>query len=411
MEIPPVKNPPKILRALSSRNYRLYFSGQCVSLIGNWMTSTAALWLVYHLSGSPFYVGLIGFANQIPVLLLSPFAGVWVDRLDRRRLVLATQALAMLQSLALAALALTGHITVGWIVGLCLFQGFVNAIDWPLRQSLTIEMVEDRADLQNVIALNSVTFNLARMIGPVIAGFVIAGLGPGVCFLVDGVSFLAVLGALLAMRFAPHVPREEETHPLADLREGIHYAYTHDRIRTVLLLMPVIAMFGFAHSVLCPVFASDIFHGDARIYGLMLSFTGVGAVLAGLYLGMRTSPAGLGGVLVRGAVLGGVGLAAFAYSRSLPFSLFTLMMAGAGGVLCMAGGNTLVQTHVTDDKRGRVMSLFTMGQGMYPVGSLLIGIAATAFGAPLAMLACGLICLVAAQVFSRKWRQLAPVRS
>ncbi len=394
---------PHFLRALSSRNYRLYFGGQCVSLLGNWMTTTASLWLVYQLSSNPVYVGLIGFANQIPVLLLAPFAGVWIDRANRLRVMQVTQFLSMVQSAALAILTLTGHITVARLVGLCLFQGFISGFDWPARQALTFDLVEDKSHLENVIALNSITFNFARLIGPAIAGFVIASFGPGACFAIDALSFLAVLGALLLLRMTPRPPRATDSHPLADLREGVRYAWSVPAIRTTLLMVPVISLVGFVHTILGPVFARDVFFGDARLLGFLMAATGAGAVLAGLFLTMRSPDTPLARVIPAGAVLGGSGLVLFGASPWLPLALVSLMAAGAGGVLVMASSNSLLQTLVPDDKRGRVMGLFTMGQGLYPVGSLLVGFATAAVGPRIAVAACGAICLASAAIYRRNY--------
>jgi MFS family permease len=393
--------PPRFLRALSSPNYRRYFTGQCVSLMGNWMTTTAALWLVYQLSGNPLHVGLVGFANQIPVLILAPFAGVWVDRLDSLRLVRLTQALSMLQSAALAVLTLTGHMTVPWLISLCLVQGVINALDWPARQALTYPLAGDPALLENVIVLNSITFNLARLFGPAIAGMIIAATSPGLCFAVDALTYLAVLIALAGVKIPPRSTRVSAAHPLADLREGVRYALHHPTIRRVLLMVPVIGLAGFAHSILAPVFAGKIYHGDARTFGFLLSATGIGALLAGLSLTLRASPAGLERVVALGAAIGGTGLAGMAVAPTFFFALPCFAAAGAGGVLVMASSNTLLQATVDHDKRGRVMSLFTTGQSLFPVGSLLAGAAAAAFGAPATIAVCGTICLTAAAVFYR----------
>jgi MFS family permease len=393
--------PPRFLRALASPNYRRYFLGQTVSLIGNWMTTTAALWLVYQLSGDPWHVGLVGFANQIPVLILAPFAGVWVDRVDSLRLVQLTQVLSMLQSAALAVLTLTGHMTVPWLVSLCLVQGVINALDWPARQALTYPLAGDPALLENVIVLNSITFNLARLFGPAIAGFVIAATSPGVCFAVDAVTYLAVLLALAGVKLPPRTARVSVAHPLADLREGVRYALRHPTIRRILLMVPVIGLAGFAHSILAPVFAEKIYHGDARTLGFLLSATGIGALLAGLALTLRASPAGLERIVALGAAVGGAGLAGMALAPSFAWALPCFAAAGAGGVLVMASSNTLLQASVDHDKRGRVMSLFTTGQSLFPIGSLLAGAAASAFGAPTAIAVCGAVCLIAAGTFYR----------
>jgi len=394
-------NPPHFLRALSSPNYRRYFFGQCVSLMGNWMTTTAALWLVYQLSGDPWHVGLVGFASQIPVLVLAPFAGVWIDRRDALRLVRLTQVLAMLQSAALAGLTLTGHMTVSLLISLSFVQGLINALDWPARQTLTYPLAGDRALLENVIVLNSITFNLARLIGPAVAGFVIAAVGPGWCFAIDAISYVAVLVALAGVRLPPAVSRVSEATPLADLREGVRYALHHPALRRVLLMVPVIGLVGFSHSILAPVFAKTIYLGDARTLGFLMSATGIGALFAGLSLTLRTSPTGLERIVALGAAIGGAGLAGIALASSFAIALPCFAAAGAGGVLVMASSNTLLQAAVDHDKRGRVMSLFAMGQSLFPLGCLLTGAAASAFGAPLAIAVCGAICLAAAAVFAR----------
>jgi MFS family permease len=311
--------PPHFLRALSSPNYRRYFAGQCVSLMGNWMTTTAALWLVYQLSGDPWHVGLVGFASQIPVLILAPFAGVWIDRRDALRIVRLTQVLAMLQSAALAGLTLSGHMTVTRLITLTFAQGLINALDWPARQTLTYPLAGDRALLENVIVLNSITFNLARLIGPAVAGFVIAAVGPGWCFAVDAVSYVAVLVALAGVHLPPATGRVSEAHPLADLREGVRYAWHHPALRRVLLMVPVIGLAGFAHSILAPVFAETIFHGDARTLGFLMSATGIGALVAGLSLTLRTAPTGLERIVTLGAAVGGAGLAGIALAPSFAF--------------------------------------------------------------------------------------------
>ena len=369
--------------------------------MGNWMTTTASLWLVYQLSGDPWHVGLVGFAGQIPVLILAPFAGVWVDRLDQLRLVRFTQMLAMIQSAALAALTLSGHMTVPRLIALALVQGLINALDWPTRQALTYPLAGDRALLENVIVLNSITFNLARLVGPAIAGFVIAQAGPGWCFAVDTVSYMAVLFALSRVRLPARPTRVSAAHPLADLREGVRYALRHPALRPVLFMVPVIGLVGFTHSILAPVFAEKTYQGDARTLGFLMSATGVGALLAGLRLTLRTAPAGLERIVSLGAAIGGVGLVGIAFAPSFAWALPCFAAAGAGGVLVMASSNTLLQATVDHDKRGRVMSLFAMGQSLFPLGCLLTGAAASAFGAPVTIAVCGAICLAAAAGFAR----------
>ncbi len=391
---------PHFLRALEARNYRLYFFGQCVSLLGNWMTGTAAAWLVYHLSGRAFNVGLIYFANQIPVLVLSPFAGVWIDRVDGLKVVRLTQALGMAQSAAMAVFTFTGHMTVPALFWLTLLQGLINAVDFPARQTLTYQIAGDRSLLDNVVALNSVTFNLARLIGPAIAGFVIHAWGPGICFSVDAVSYCGVLAALALVRLAPRPPRRSVPHPLQDLRDGLRYSWRHPAIRRVLTLVPVISLLGFAHSTLGPVFAKDVYGGDARTLGFIFSATGVGSLGAGVFLGGWATPEALGRIVAWGAAIGGAGLLAVGIFHPLGFGLAAFAAAGLGGALVMVGANTLIQRLVEDEKRGRVMSLYTMGQGFFPVGSLLVGIAAQRFGPSASIGACGAGCLVAAAWFA-----------
>jgi len=391
---------PHFLRSLASRNYRLYFAGQCTSLVGNWMTSTAAAWLAYSLTGSPFIVGLVGFANQIPVFILAPFAGVWIDHLDSLRLVRVTQVLAMLQSAALAVFALTGHMTATVLIVLCFPQGLVNAVDWPARQTLTFRLADENAPLENVIALNSITFNLARLVGPAVAGFVIAGVGPGGCFAVDAASYLAVLAALRAVRLQPAASRARGARPLAEFREGVRYAWRNPRIRRVLLMIPVIGLAGFGHSILAPVFAGEVFHGGPRTLGFLLAATGAGALVTGVFLGSRESAEGLERLPVVGAVIGGAGLCLLALPAGEGVGLLCFAAAGMGGVLVMVASNTLLQSLVEDEKRGRVLGLMTMGQSFFPIGSLLVGALAEGVGPRLAILACGVVCLIAALLFS-----------
>ncbi|MDB6092548.1 MAG: hypothetical protein JWM32_110 [Verrucomicrobia bacterium] len=365
------------------------------------MTTTAALWLVYQISGNPLHVGLVGFANQVPVLLLAPFAGVLIDRWDALSIVRLTQVLSMFQSATLALLTLTGHMTVPLLISLCLVQGLINALDWPARQALTYPLAGDRSLLENVIALNSITFNLARLVGPAVAGFVIAATSPGICFALDALSYVAVLIALAGVKIPPREAVRRLAHPLADLREGVRYAARHSTIRRVLLMVPVISLVGFTHTILAPVFVEKIYHGDARTLGLLLSATGIGALVSGLLLSLRVSPSGLDRMIVMGAAFNGIGLAAMSFASSFGWAAPCFAVAGAGGVLVMASSNTLLQSSVDHDKRGRVMSLFSTAQSLFPIGSLLAGAVAAAFGAPLTIAGCAVVCLVAAFVFGR----------
>jgi MFS family permease len=390
------------LRALRHRNYRLFFGGQGVSLVGTWITRIATAWLVYRLTDSALLLGVVGFAGQIPVSLLSALAGALMDRWNLHRVLVATQALAMLQSAALAVLTLSGVIQVWHVIVLALFQGFINAFDTPARQAFVVRMVDDRADLGNAIALNSSMFNVARLIGPSIAGALIALVGEGVCFLVDAVSYLPVIAALLAMRLGPVRAQARVGGALQDLREGLRYAFGFPPIRALLLLVGTCSFTGMPYVVLMPVFARDILHGGPDTFGLLMAAAGSGALVGALYLASRRSVRGLGRIIVLMSSLFGAGLVAFACSRALWLSLPLLFVTGMGVLVQMASTNTVLQTIVEDDKRGRVMSLYiTAVLGMQPFGSLFAGTLAQHIGAPLTIGLGGGACIVASLAFAR----------
>ena len=394
-------SPTGLLRALRSRNYRLLFAGQTVSLIGTWMTRLALSWLVYRLTRSAWLLGVVGFCGQIPMFFLGPIAGVWVDRWNRQKTLLVTQALSMLQSFALAALTLGGVIQIWHMIALALFQGMVNAVDMPARQSFVIEMVESRDDLPNAIALNSSMVNATRLIGPAIAGLVIAAIGEGWCFFADGVSYLAVIASLWAM----HVPRTARParHPrvFAQLAEGWRYVARSRPIRTLLLLLALVSLVGMPYTVLMPIFAAVILHGGANTLGFLTGASGVGALLAALLLAMRKTVIGLGTRIAVSCALFGAALVAFALSRSLWLSLLVLPFTGFGMMQEMASTNTILQTIVEDDKRGRVMAYYAMAfQGIAPFGSLLAGAASARIGAPATLAAGGILCIAGAAWFA-----------
>jgi MFS family permease len=398
---------PRALVALNSRNYRLFFTGQIVSLIGNWMTSTASLWLLYSFSSSAFLLGVIGFASQVPIAFLSPVGGILADRFDRLTLLKLTQTLASLQSLGLAALAYSGWMNSSWLIGMSLVQGVINGIDMPVRQALVISFVERREHVGNAIALNSAIFNLARLIGPAVAGFIIHYVGASGCYLVDGISYFAVIISLLCMRIdAP--PSRRRRHPLTEMREGFNYAWGFRPIRAILVSSGLTAFVGFSYAILTPVFAKDVFGGDARTLGYLMAATGIGAVGAGAYLSMRTSIKGMGNVIALGGMIMGTGLVSFAVSKLFPLSLLFLMITGFGAVLVMAGSNTVLQTIVEEDKRGRIMALFTMAvMGSMPFGNLLIGWIAKTFSTQIALSISGVVVFIVAIAF---FRQLPKIR-
>jgi MFS family permease len=389
-----------VLRALRHRNYRLFFGGQGISLIGTWMTRVATGWLVYRLTGSAFLLGLVSFAGQIPILFLGPFAGVWVDRLNRHRVLVVTQILSMLESFALAVLALLHVITVGEMIWLNLFQGVINSFDMPARQAFVIEMVEDPQDLGNAIALNSSLVNAARLIGPSVAGLIIAAVGEGYCFLIDGISYMAVIASLLAMTIVR--PREHKHEGvLAELREGWDYVTGFRPIWSILLLLSLISVVGMPYTTLMPIFAGKILHGGAHTLGFLMAAIGVGALFGAITLAARKTVLGLGRLIPLTAAGFGAGLMGFAMSRWFWLSMLLLVGTGYCFMQEMAASNTILQTIVENKKRGRVMSFYAMSfQGLAPFGSLIAGAAAARIGAPETMLMGGGISILGAGVFA-----------
>src|SRR5579884_1596333 len=390
-----------MLRALRHRNYRLFFGGQSVSLIGTWMTRLATSWLVYRLTHSALLLGLVSFAGQIPTFLLAPFAGVWVDRWNRHRALVVTQILSMVQSFALAALALTGVIRVWEVIVLMLFQGVVNAFDMPTRQAFVVQMIDRPEDLGNAIALNSSMVNGARLIGPAVAGLIIAAVGEGYCFLIDGISYLAVMASLLAMRLKPAPARARRRPMLDELREGWQYVRGSVPIHSVLLLLALVSLVGMPYTVLMPIFAGSILHGGAHTLGFLMAAAGVGALIGALTLAMRPSVLGLGKVIVLSATLFGAGLIGFGFSRLLWLSYLMVAVAGYGMMRNLASINTILQTIVSEDKRGRVMAWYSMAfQGLAPFGSLAAGAIAARIGAPWTIAGGGALCIAGAGLFA-----------
>jgi MFS family permease len=383
------------LRALRSRNYRLFFTGQTVSLIGTWMTRIATVWLVYRLTDSALLLGITGFAGQIPAFFLAPIAGVWLDRWDKHRALVVTQVLAMLQSFALAALALSGTINIWWILFLVLAQGLINAFDMPARQSFVIEMIERRGDLSNAIALNSSMVNGTRLIGPAIAGIVIAAIGEGWCFLIDGFSYIAVIISLLAMRSARSAQPRPRKRVRDELTEGWRYITGSPAIRTLLLLLGLSSIVGMPYTVLVPIMAGNVLHGGPHTLGFLMGMSGVGALSSAIALALRKTVLGLGRMIGISAAVFGGGLMVFGISRWFWLSMLTMIATGFGMMQQMAATNTILQTIVDDDKRARVMSFYTLSiLGVTPIGSLVAGVVAARYGAP-ATLALGGICCAA----------------
>ncbi len=361
-------------RALRHRNFRLFFGGQSISLIGTWMTRIATAWLVYRLTKSALLLGTVSFAGQIPTFLIAPFAGVWVDRLDRRQILVWTQTLSMVQSFMLAGLTLAHVITIPWILGLSVMQGLINAFDMPGRQSFMVQMIEAREDLGNAIAINSSMVNMARLIGPSLAGMLIAATNEGWCFFVDGVSYIAVIISLLMMRLKPQAARRKATSTFTELKEGWDYVSSFLPIRTILLLFAVISLMGMPFVVLMPIFAAQVLHGGPHTLGFLMGAMGVGALVSALSLAVRKTVRGLIRMIPAAAAVFGIGLVGFGLSHVFWLSMLTVLIAGMGMMQGMAASNTIIQTLVTEDKRGRVMSYYTMAfVGMAPFGSLLAG--------------------------------------
>ncbi|MFA5531474.1 MAG: MFS transporter [Thiohalomonadaceae bacterium] len=396
-----------MVRALRFRNYRLYFTGQSISLIGAWMTRLTTSWLVWRLTHSPEMLGLVAFIGHVPTLLLAPVAGVWVDRLDRHRLLVVTQVLAMLQVFTLAGLTLTGWVEVWHVIVLQLIQGVINAFDMPTRQALLVDLVDDRADLPNAIALNSTMVNGSRLVGPSLAGVLIAWVGEGWCFFLDGLSYLAVITSLLAMRGLVRRPARKSHRVLHELVDGFGYVRGSMPIRAILLLLALIGFVGMPYAVLLPVIATQVLDGGSDTLGFLMGAMGFGATCGALYLASRHSVLGLGRLIPLAAATFGASLIGVGLSTSLVLSLGLMVLTGVGFMLHLASSNTLIQTLVRDDMRGRVMALYAVAfTGMSPFGSLLAGAAATRVGAPLTVLMGGALCLLGALLFSRKLPEL-----
>jgi MFS family permease len=391
---------PAMLRALRHRNYRLFFIGQSISLVGTWMTRLATTWLVWRLTHSAGMLGLLGFAGQVPTFLFAPFAGVWIDRLNRHRLLVVTQVLAMLQAFTLAAFVLTGSVEIWEIFGLQVFLGIVNAFDMPTRQSLLIDLIADRGDLSNAVALNSSMVNAARLVGPSIAGLLIAWVGEGWCFFADGVSYLAVIASLLAIHIALRPRLAEKKRVLHDLHDGLRYAFGFEPIRAILLLLALLGLAGMPYRVLMPVIAARTLHGGAHTLGFLMAAMGVGALIGALYLASRKTVLGLGRLIPLAAAMFGVSLVGVALSRWLSLSLLIMVLMGLGFMVHLAASNTLIQTLVREEMRGRVMALYLMAfMGVATFGSLLAGAVAGVVGAPLTLVGGGLICMGGAAFF------------
>jgi MFS family permease len=395
-------------RALRHRNFRLFFGGQTISLVGTWMTRIATAWLVYRLTKSALLLGTVSFVGQIPTFIFAPLAGVLVDRLDRRQVLVWTQTLAMVQSLVLAWLTLSHRVTISEILMLSAFQGLINAFDMPARQAFMVQMVEDRADLSNAIAINSSMVNVARLVGPSLAGLLIAVSSEGWCFLIDGISYVAVIISLLMMRV--HVPAviRKASSMIEELREGWSYVSSFTPVRSILLLFALVSLMGMPYMVLMPVFAGNVLHGGPHTLGFLMGAAGAGALVSALSLVLRRSVRGLTKMIAISAMVFGAALVAFGLSRWLWLSLILMLFTGFGMLQGLTASNTIIQTLVSEDKRGRVMSYYTAAfVGMAPFGSLMAGSMAEWIGAPRTVMVTGSCCIAGGIWF---WARLPAIR-
>jgi len=399
-------------RALRHRNFRLFFIGQIISLTGTWMQVVAQSWLVYRLTGSAALLGIVGFVGNLPSLLFAPVAGVLADRMNRHRLLVATQVASMIQALLFAGLILADVIAVWHIIVLSCLLGFINAFDMPIRQSFVPDMLERKEDLSNAIALNSIMVNGSRLIGPSVAGILIAAVGEGYCFLINGLSFIAVIGALLAMKGYRKNKTARHEPVWQGMKTGFSYVFGFPPLSAVILLLALISLIGMPYIVLMPIFAKTILHGGPNTLGFLMAATGVGALVGAISLASRKNVRGLGKTLGLAAGIFGLGLVLFSFSRSIPLSILLMAITGFGMITEMAGSNTVLQTIADEDKRGRVMSFYTVAfRGMVPFGSLLAGTVASGIGAPHTLLIGGLVCILGALWYGRKigsLRRLCP---
>ncbi len=395
-------------RALRHRNFRLFFGGQTISLVGTWMTRIATAWLVYRLTKSALLLGTVSFAGQIPTFIFAPIAGVIVDRNDRRRVLVWTQTLAMVQSLLLAWLTLAHRINITEILVLSAFQGLINAFDMPGRQAFMVQMVEDRKDLSNAIAINSSMVNVARLVGPSLAGLVIAVSSEGWCFLVDGISYIAVIVSLLMMHVPATAMKRAVTSMFEQMREGWTYVSSFMPVRTILILFALISLMGMPYMVLMPIFAASVLHGGPHTLGFLMGAAGAGALVSAFSLVLRRSVRGLTKMIPTAAIIFGVGLFCFGLSRWLWLSLVLMLLVGFGMLQGMTVSNTIIQTLVPEDRRGRVMSYYTAAfMGMAPFGSLLAGSLAHWIGAPRTVMFTGSCCIAGGLWF---WSRLPAIR-
>jgi MFS family permease len=396
-----------IFRSMRYKNYRLFFIGQAISLTGTWMQIIALAWLVYRLTDSALLLGVVGFSSQIPAFLLAPFAGVAADRYNRRRILIATQVLAMIQAFILAGLVISGVVAVWHIIILSVFIGMIGSFEIPLRHAFVVEMIGKRQDLNNAIALNASLFNAARLIGPSVAGVLIALFGEGICFLLNAISYIAVLITLIAIKVPQRHNPVLRKHVFQELKDGFIYAFNSMPIKATLFMLALISLMGVPYQVLMPIFARDIFHAGPVALGYLMGVSGLGALAGAICLAARKSSAGLGRIIALSSVVFGAGIMVFGLSKTMLLSLPVIFIIGFAMMVQMAAGNIVLQTVVEEDKRGRIMSLYTMAfMGTMPLGSLMAGVLAERIGAPNTLLLGGVCCIIGGAVFAGKLKIL-----
>jgi MFS family permease len=400
---------PQALRAFRHRSFRIFYAGQGLSLLGTWLQTVATSWLVYRLTGSAFMLGLVAGAQQLPILFVSPVAGVWADRLDRRKLLIVIQMLCAVQALALAALTFAGVVTEWHVFAFALLLGLLNAFETPTRQAFLLEMVGSKEDLPNAIALQSMLFNSARFVGPTIAGIVLATSGEAVCFLLNGVSYAAVVAAYWLIRVPPRVAAAAPAALWSELQAGFRYAFGSLATRRLIVLLAALSCFSAPWMSLMPIYAAETFAGDSRTLGVMVSAVGFGALIGTAFLAARPSVRGLGRVIATCALIAGTALTAYAVSRWLWFSLAALALFGFGLIASVAATNTVLQTLADEDKRGRIISIYVMTfLGIAPLGNFIAGTVAERVGVHWTLTGCGLALFASAGWFAanlESWRR------
>ncbi len=386
-----------------NRNLQLYFGGQIVSMVGTWMQQMALSWLVYRITGSAFMLGVVVFASQAPSLVLTPIAGIVADRVNRHNLVIVTQVLLMVQAAALALMVFSGHDDLWALVGLSTVLGIISAFDMPARQTFLLDMLDSKDELPGAIGINSSIMTTTRMVGPTIAGLFVSWAGEGMCFLVNALSYLAVISALMFVRPRQNLIAVKTAHPFEQLRDGFAYAFGSPGICDLIVLLALIGLFGMPFAVLMPAFARDVFHGDSSTLGLLTAASGIGSLVGTICLTSWIARHDLGRWVIVGCGLFGAGLIAFGLSQSLLPALALLIVIGFGSMILMAGTNTLLQTLVDEDKRGRVMSIFVMAfMGLTPFGGIAAGAIAGIIGPGATVIASGLVTFALALIFASR---------